>query len=246
MNKNNFFVKLRDDKGARAIAITVAAMLLVLTAIIVTTVIANRAAKDPVLDPDASGPVGVTDPDDLPDEPSEPDKPEDPAPGTGDEQGGKDTLPSQFLLPVSGVMQKKHDAELQVFSDTMGDYRVHLGIDIGTVAGAAVCAMADGVITQVWQDRSMGQCVAIAHSGGAYTIYKNLSTTLAQGVGEGVSVKMGDAIGTVGESAAVESADEPHLHLEMTVNGLQVDPTEYLDADAMASLGEDTNFEDAS
>ena len=44
----------------------------------------------------------------------------------------------------------------------------------------------------------------------------------------------------------VEVADEPHLHLEMTVNGIQVDPTDYLDEDAMATLGEDTNYEDAS
>ena len=32
----------------------------------------------------------------------------------------------------------------------------------------------------------------------------------------------------------------------MTVGGLAVDPTDYLDADAMASLGEDTNYEDES
>ena len=40
MKKNNVFMKLREDKGARALAITVTAMLLVLTAIIITTVIA--------------------------------------------------------------------------------------------------------------------------------------------------------------------------------------------------------------
>jgi len=44
----------------------------------------------------------------------------------------------------------------------------------------------------------------------------------------------------------VEIAEEPHLHLEMTVGGLQVDPTDYLDSDAMATLREDTNYEDAS
>jgi murein DD-endopeptidase MepM/ murein hydrolase activator NlpD len=62
----------------------------------------------------------------------------------------------------------------------------------------------------------------------------------------GAPVKAGDTIGTVGESAMVEVMEEPHLHLEMTVNGLAVDPTEYLDEDAMATLKEDPNFEDAS
>lgn len=253
---NNIFVKLREDKSARAIAITVTVMILVLTAIIITTVIANRAVNnDPVVDPDQ--PAGVTDPDTntpsdtVPDTPTPdtptPDTPvpDTPAPPPVIEKP-TDTLPTQFLLPVSGVMQKKHDADMQVFSNTMEDYRVHLGIDIGTVAGSAVSAMADGVISHVWQDTFMGQCVAISHSGNAYTIYRNLSAELPQSVVVGAAVKAGDTIGTVGESAMIENADEPHLHVEMTVNGLQVDPTDYLDADAMATLGEDTNYEDAS
>lgn len=245
-NNNNIFVKLREDKGARAIAITVAVMLLVLTAIIVTTVIANRAAKDDMPDASDSEPAGVTDPDDE-------EKPDDKTPNAPDKEDGvKDTvidtntLPGRFLLPVSGVLQEKHNADMQVFSDTMRDYRVHIGVDIGTMAGASVAAMADGVISQVWEDVSMGQCVAVAHSGNAYTIYKNLSVTLPDHVKVGTAVKAGDVIGTVGGSAMVEISEEPHLHLEMTVNGLAVDPTAYLDEDAMATLREDTNFEDAS
>ncbi|MBQ9098775.1 MAG: peptidoglycan DD-metalloendopeptidase family protein [Clostridia bacterium] len=245
MEKNhNIFVKLKEDKGARAIAITVTVMLLVLTAIIITTVVANRAVKDELPDNGPSEPAGVTDPDDgtTPDPKPDPQ----PTPDDGKTDTETDALPTRFILPVSGVLQKKHDADMQVFSDTMGDYRVHLGIDIGTVAGASVSAMADGVIAQVWEDVSMGQCVAIKHGGEAYTIYKNLAVTLPEGIKTGATVKAGDVIGTVGESAMVEVADEPHLHVEMTVNGLQVDPTDYLDEEAKATLSEDTNFEDAS
>ena len=247
MKKNNVFMKLREEKGARALAITVTAMLMVLTAIIITTVIANRAIEEQPL---PSGPVGVTDPEDTPgdDTPGD-EKPSDEAPEEQKPEADNtptDAMPTKFLLPVQGVLQKRHSAELQVFSDTMGDYRIHLGLDIGTVAGAAVSAMADGVISQVWEDRAMGQCVAIAHGGDSYTIYKNLSLALPENVVEGAVVKAGDVIGTVGESAAVEIADEPHLHVEMTVKGLQVDPTDYLDEDAMATLGEDTNYEDVS
>ena len=92
----------------------------------------------------------------------------------------------------------------------------------------------------------MGQCIAIKHSGDVYTIYKNLSTTLPEQIAVGVAVKAGDVIGSVGETAMVEVAQDPHLHLEMTVGGLQVDPTEYLDEDALATLHEDTNYEDVS
>ena len=237
MQKNNIFERMKNDKSVRAITIAVVAMLLILTAVIITTVVANRASTPAVDDP-YSEPAGVTDPkDETPDKSEE--QPEDPK-----DETETNALPSRFLLPVSGVLQEKHDADMQVFSDTMKDYRVHLGIDIGTVENAAVSAMADGVISQVWEDVSMGQCIAIAHSGDAYTIYKNLSATLPEHIKVGVAVKAGDVIGTVGESAMVEVAEAPHLHLEMTVGGLLVDPTDYLDEDAMATLKEDTNYED--
>ncbi len=241
MQKKNLFVKLKEDKGARAIALTVTIMLLVLTAIIIMTVVANRATTEK-LPPDDSAQVGVQDPSDqTPDE-----TPEDPTPAPDDSQTGADVLPERFLLPVSGVMQQKHDNALQVFSPTMGDYRVHLGIDIGTVAGASVSAMADGTITQIWEDVRMGQCVAVKHGGDCYTVYKNLSLELPEGVVVGAGVKAGDVIGTVGDTAMVEVAEEPHLHLEMTVGGLQVNPLDYLDEDAKATLNEDVNYEDVS
>ncbi len=237
---NNLFTKLKEDKGARTIALTIAVMLVVLSAIIITTVVANRAARRNELPGEQ---VGVNDPDVTPN--PEPDEKPNP---NENQKPSTDTnaLPEHFLLPVSGVLQKNHDATLQVFSPTMGDYRVHLGIDIGTVEGASVSAMADGVIAQVWEDFSMGQCVAVKHGGEAYTIYKNLSKELPASVSVGAAVKAGDVIGKVGNSASVEVSEEPHLHLEMTVNGLQVNPTEYLDKDAMNILGEDTNYEDVS
>ena len=244
MQKKNLFVKLKEDKGARAIALTVTVMLLVLTAIIITTVIANRATKvdDITPLPDDSTQAGINDPNEEQQKPNEDDTTAPPS----DEQTGTDVIPEKFLLPVYGVMQKKHDTDVQVFSPTMGDYRVHLGIDVGTAGGANVSAMADGVVAQVWEDVRMGQCVAIKHGGECYTIYKNLSPTLPESTVVGATVKAGDVIGTVGESAMVEIAEEPHLHLEMTVNGLQVDPLDYLDDEAKATLNQDVNYEDAS
>ena len=239
MQKNNFICKLKNDKSARAIAITITLMLLVLTAIIIATVIANRPPED-LENPPVDTPAGVEDPDDTPDEPGND------TPGEKPNETPTDALPSRFLLPVSGVLQSVHDADLQVFSPTMQDYRVHLGIDIATVEGASVSAMADGTIAQIWDDVRMGRCIAIKHGGDAYTIYKNLTAEHPESVVIGATVKAGDVIGTVGESAMVELAADPHLHVEMTVGGIQVDPTDYFDEDAMATLKEDTNYEDAS
>ena len=240
MEKNKFFLKLREDKGARAIAVTVVLMLLVLTTIIVATVIANRAVTDDTLPPVDSEQAGVTDPEDEPQGPTTPPAEQQPS------ETPTDALPTEFLLPVSGVLLSVHDSELQVFSPTMQDYRVHLGIDIGTVSGATVCAMADGTVSQIWDDVRMGRCIAIKHGGDSYTIYKNLVAEHPDGITVGTTVKAGDTIGTVGDSAMVEIASEPHLHLEMTVKGIQVDPTDYLSEDAIATLTEDTNYEDAS
>lgn len=148
-----------------------------------------------------------------------------------------------FELPVSGGLSVEHDPDLQVFSPTMNDYRVHLGVDINTADGAPVSAAADGVVEKVWEDPMMGWCVAIAHDGDSTTYYKNLSSTLAEGIVRGATVSAGQLIGTVGDSAMIEIAQEPHLHFEMTVGGLQVDPAEYFSNDVWAELDSDASFE---
>ena len=65
---------------------------------------------------------------------------------------------------------------------------------------------------------------------------KNLAKELPDGIAEGVTVRAGQLIASVGESAMIEVADEPHLHFEMTVADLSVDPLEYFDDKALESL----------
>ena len=154
----------------------------------------------------------------------------------------EEELPS-FILPVRGVMLKKHDPSLQVYSTTMGDYRVHLGVDIATLEGAPVYAAADGTVKRIWKDALMGYCVAIEHSGESISVYKNLSDVLPSGIIEGAKVKAGQQIASVGESAMVEIADEPHLHFELSVEAEYVDPTEYFDSASVAVLDQDTAYE---
>lgn len=151
-----------------------------------------------------------------------------------------------FALPVSGKLSAVHDSELQVFSPTMGDYRVHLGIDVLTTEGAPVYAAADGTVTQIWEDVRMGQCIAIKHSGDAVSVYKNVSADFPTGIIEGATVKRGQQIASVGSSAMVEIGEEPHLHFEMTVGGLSVDPLEYFAAKDVETLRKDTAYEESA
>ena len=123
----------------------------------------------------------------------------------------------------------------------MKDYRVHLGVDIVTEASAPVYAAADGKISKIWEDTLMGYCIAVKHGGDCYTIYKNLAETLPEGISEGAAVRSGQLIGTVGESAMIEVAEEPHLHFEMTVADLSVDPLEYFDEQSLKALNIDAS-----
>ena len=118
----------------------------------------------------------------------------------------------------------------------MNDYRVHLGIDIQTEKNAPVYAAADGTVSKIWVDTLMGYCIAIKHSGNCVTVYKNLAATLPEGIAEGTSVRSGQLIATVGNSAMVEVADEDHLHFEMTVADLAVDPLKYFDEDTLKAI----------
>ena len=150
----------------------------------------------------------------------------------------------ELALPVVGVISKGHDATIQVWNETMGAYTVHLGLDITTDKGSPVLAAADGTVSKVWDDALMGKCVAIDHGDGIFTFYKNLDPVLTAGVEKGQTVKCGQQIGKVGESAISELADEPHLHIEMTVGGIAVDPADYLSKEAkdtISSIGTGTN-----
>ena len=243
-NKNSFLNKLKNSKTNRAAVVSAVLIVATLITVIAVTVALNRSKKEvlPPLDsgthtPDTQTPT----PEDTKPPVNEPEDTEPPSNNVS--KPVEDKLPS-FVLPVKGSILKKHDATLQVYSLTMGDYRVHLGIDVVTTENAPVYAAADGKIEKIWEDVKMGYCIAVKHSGDCVTVYKNLGETLPEGISEGVSVRSGQLIATVGNSAMVEIAEEPHLHFEMTVGGLAVDPLEYYDEKALEALNIDSSFEE--
>ncbi len=243
--ENDFGAKLKKFCTNRAVIVTFLTLLVAVAIVVAVTISANRSKK-PTVDPsDTTFTVGE---DNTQSNPS----------GIGKETlptyNGQESRPvindepeePAFELPVSGKLFKDHDASLQVYSATMGDYRVHLGVDITTEAEAPVFAAADGKIEKIWEDALMGTCIAISHGNDLLTIYKNLSEDLKEGIEEGVSVTCGQQIGIVGDTAILEMADEPHLHFEMTAGGLSVDPLEYFDKASVDALSKDTAFEQSA
>ncbi len=241
--KQSLSEKMKNTKVNRAALIGTALVLVLLAIIISVTVISNRnkQKEKPLPTPDDTiENVETKEPQETekqptPQTPSEPEK----KPETSSPVENK--LPS-FVLPVSGVLSKKHDSEMQVHSTTMNDYRVHIGVDLVTEASAPVYAAADGTVSKIWKDEMMGYSMAIKHSGNSYTIYQNLSETLPDGIKEGTSVRSGQLIASVGDSAMIEVAEEPHLHFEMTVADLAVDPLKYFSEKALESLSIDASY----
>ena len=243
-NNNNGVPQGSENKKLnRSTVLTVLAIAIALITIISAVVISNRE-KEPTITPlpDSTDNTDESTTTEQPtEEPTEqPTERPTEKPSGSTQTGNK--LPS-FVLPVKGTLSNSHDPDLQVFSPTMNDYRVHLGIDLVTKEKATVYAAADGKISKIWVDPMMGYCMALSHSGNCVTVYKNLDAILPEGIKEGISVRAGQMIASVGESAMIEVAAEPHLHFEMTVGDLAVDPLEYFDESALESIKLDASHE---
>ena len=243
--ESGFARRLRAVRVNRAVFLSAIIILSALAVILVITAVTNRArrhAAEEVLKP-ISGDE-TTEPAPQADEPVDPrPEPVSDTPTHSDPAPVIETVPV-LSLPADGSLLQAHSTDLQVFSRTMQDYRVHLGIDLVTAADAPVLAAADGTVARVWDDPMMGKCVALSHAADTLTVYKNLAPDLPEDVTVGASVVRGQRIGTVGDTALVEVAEEPHLHFEMTVNGIQVDPLDYFPTAVVTSLSRDTSYED--
>lgn len=133
-----------------------------------------------------------------------------------------------YYNPVSGEIQKGFSMSALVFSETMQDYRVHSGIDISASAGTPVLAYTDGTIASVEHDYFYGMTVSIVHDEGLVSYYMNLDPTLAENIAVGAPVLAGQEIGVVGNTAKCENADTEHLHFEIRVNDIIIDPVDKL------------------
>lgn len=132
-----------------------------------------------------------------------------------------------FLMPIeNGEILKKYAVDSFVYSDTLEEWTTHFGIDIKAEKATVVKASAAGTITNIKNDPRYGLSIIIEHTNGYKTIYSNLLTTEFVEVGE--SVTQGQTLGTVGNTATFEIADESHLHFEILKDDEKVDPEIYL------------------
>lgn len=131
------------------------------------------------------------------------------------------TSKPEFILPCGTQIIKDFSRGELVQSKTMGDYRVHSGIDFKAGKGDDVKAVADGKVTNVSENSLWGWVVEIDHGNGMTARYCGLMKTPA--VKKGDTVQAGKIIGRAGV-VPCESAEETHLHFETRVQGKPSDP----------------------
>ncbi|MCK4847303.1 MAG: M23 family metallopeptidase, partial [Deltaproteobacteria bacterium] len=95
-------------------------------------------------------------------------------------------------------------------------------LDIANRVGTKVIAPGDGVVIRVTRLPSLGKLVEISHGYGVKTLYGHLSKTLVK---VGQKVKRGDEIAAMGNTGR---STGPHLHYEVKVNGVHVNPGRYI------------------
>lgn len=129
-----------------------------------------------------------------------------------------DSIPT--LWPASGRISSRFGTRSDPFNFSQ---KVHEGIDIAADYGTTILASATGKVTLSDWYGNYGKCVIIDHGYGLSTLYGHCQTLLVK---EGQTVKKGDKIATVGSTGR---STGPHLHFEVRLNGVPVDPLQYLD-----------------
>lgn len=131
-----------------------------------------------------------------------------------------------FSKPVEGDVIKEFAKDNLLYSNTLQEWTTHMGIDIKADKTTVVKSAEAGTVKSIKNDPRYGLTIVIEHENGYQTVYSNLLST--EFVVEGEKVEKGQSIGTVGNSASFEVADEPHLHFEVLKDSTEVDPNIYL------------------
>ena len=145
---------------------------------------------------------------------------------TSNQETTQEVKELSFQRPVEGEIIKEFAQDNLVYSETLQEWVTHNGIDIKADKTTVVKAAEAGVIKSIKNDPRYGLTIVIEHDDVYQTVYSNLLTS--EFVIEGENVEKGQSIGTVGNSAVFEIADEPHLHFEILKNSVPEDPTIYI------------------
>ena len=135
-------------------------------------------------------------------------------------RGGESSSESSgWGMPASGGITSPFGMR---FHPVLHRTKLHTGTDFGPGYGAPIYASKSGTVIFAGWQTAYGNMIIIEHGGGFSTLYGHASSLL---VGSGQSVRRGQHIANVGSTGF---STGPHLHFEIRVNGVPVDPMRYL------------------
>ena len=123
------------------------------------------------------------------------------------------------IRPTSGWLTSRFGRRVSPFTNRK---EFHKGLDIASRKGTAILATANGIVSYAGKKGTMGNVLVIDHGHGMITRYAHLSETLKK---RGEKVKRGDIIAQMGSSGR---STGPHLHYEVHLNGVPVNPANYI------------------
>lgn len=123
------------------------------------------------------------------------------------------------IWPAKGWISSGFGNRMSPFT---GEKEFHAGMDISARSHSPIIAPADGVVVETGSDYGYGKFIHISHGYGLKTVYGHLSKTMVK---PGQRVKRGQEIATVGSTGR---STGPHLHYEIRLNGLPVNPHRYI------------------
>ena len=103
-----------------------------------------------------------------------------------------------------------------------GKKEFHKGLDIANRKGTNIVATADGIVSFIGTKGNLGKVLVIDHGHGITTRYAHLDKPLHE---RGTRVVRGEVIAKMGNSGR---STGPHLHYEVRLNGVPVNPTKYI------------------
>ena len=125
------------------------------------------------------------------------------------------TLPERLVQPTAGTLSSGFGFRENPVN---GEDDFHAGIDIAAARGTPVVCALDGQVVKTGVNALRGNYAVVHHRGGLQTLYQHLDCIFVRA---GQRLARGELLGTVGSTGLTTG---PHLHFELIVDDLRVDP----------------------
>ncbi len=123
------------------------------------------------------------------------------------------------IRPAKGWISSKFGYRKSPFT---GQRELHKGLDIAAWKGTPIVATAGGIVIRVGSKGSLGKLIVIDHGYGIMTRYAHIQKALKK---RGDTVKRGETVALIGNTGRSTGS---HLHYEVLLNGVQVNPEKYI------------------